>query len=118
MDLLPQKYRLDQLVRLDSTRLNKASKILLKALARSTDLDIKKISKEIIKLNASEISIITKIFSGHNSLNYHFYTMGYWATRTTNTANITQTMKEMLITTKQNTKQRSTSYVNVQLTQT
>ena len=36
-----------------------------------------KINKEIIKLNPTNISILIRILSGHNTLNYHLFDMGY-----------------------------------------
>ena len=62
---------------LNSTKLNKTSRILLKKLAISSNFNLQRISKEIIKLNPIDISIITKVLSGHNILNYHLYNMGY-----------------------------------------
>ena len=58
-------------------QINKSSRILLKKLITSTNFNFTKINKEIIKLNPTNIAILIRILSGHNTLNYHLFDMGY-----------------------------------------
>ena len=62
---------------LEGAQINKPSKQLLKKLVISTNFNFSKLSKEIIKLNPTDISILTRVLSGHNTLNYHLQHMGY-----------------------------------------
>ena len=70
-------YKQLHLTRWQNTPLSKQTKILVNLLLKTTNNNIQKLSKEIIKLNTNDLRTLVKTITGHNCLNYHLKTIGY-----------------------------------------